>query len=99
MWVLTTVSIILSFLGTTPEEQSDNQTHSITEEDCVICSEQNDDQKLITVTAKGLETLTTFSVKRKATSLLRHLKKCGKKLGSKVKVHEICKRNFTDPKR
>ena len=71
--------------------------------ECVICEhaeqeKRTDDFQYVEVHQKGLQTLKSFSSKRKEQSLLNHLINCEKN-GIAVKVHIKCRRNFTDSKR
>ena len=50
------------------------------------------------MTPKGRETLKSYCRKRKATELLKALLDSEATTDLRVKVHQKCRRNFTDPK-
>ena len=74
----------------------------IREDACVICKKNDETEnssKLIEVRQKGLDTLKVYCRKGKQDVLLEHILHCESTDGAKVKVHQECRRNFTDPKR
>ena len=56
------------------------------------------DDTIIEITPKGVGTLKAFCHKRQAIELLNVVEEKEKHPYSKIKVHKICRRNFTDPK-
>ena len=70
---------------------------------CIICAHWNtqpdSDDTIIEITPKGVGTLKAFCHKRQTIELLNAVEEKEKHPYSKIKVHKICRRNFTDPKR
>ncbi|XP_065911780.1 uncharacterized protein [Dysidea avara] len=82
------------------EEEPSGANSRFAVDSCVICRQNFEKDKAITVTEKGMMSLISFSKKRGHSMLYAHLTECisSTPIG-KVLVHKHCRRDYTNQRR